>query len=149
MHFREAVDALARRAVKTVRTASLYLTEPRDFLDQPWFLNTILEASTELSPEQLLEACLAVEREAGRVRDASKGPRPIDVDILLYDNQVIRTPNLVIPHPSYTKRRFVLIPLAELLPEMRDPQLNLTIKQLLKICDDSGSVRLFGAPLIP
>src|SRR5262245_47176774 len=111
---RHAVTALRRAGVHIRRTASLYLTEPRDFLDQPWFVNTVAEADTALEPQELLQTCLTVEREAGRVRSMLKGPRPIDIDILLYESKVIDTPQLIVPHPRYSERRFVLIPLAEL-----------------------------------
>jgi len=101
-----------------------------------------------LPPQELLRICLEVERRAGRIRDAARGPRVIDIDILLYDAQVIRTPELSVPHPRYADRRFVLAPLAELIPEFRDPVRKLTIQELLARCPDSGVVRPFGPPLL-
>jgi 7,8-dihydro-6-hydroxymethylpterin-pyrophosphokinase len=89
-----------------------------------------------------------VEREAGRVRTLSRGPRPLDIDILFYGKLEIRSANLTIPHPRYADRRFVLVPLAELAPDFRDPIRNLTIQQLLERCPDSGEVRLHAAPLL-
>ena len=147
-HLRHAVASLRQRRVTVLRSASLYLTEPRDFADQPWFLNTVAEVETELAPLELLEQCLAVEREAGRIRDQSRGPRPIDIDILIYGELQIRTPSLWVPHPRYADRRFVLVPLAELAPDFTDPFFNLTIRQLLEQCPDPGEVRLHAPPLL-
>ena len=144
---RHALTALRRDGVHVRRTASLYLTEPRDLLDQPWFVNTVAEADTALEPHALLQTCLSIEREAGRVRTILKGPRPIDIDILLYESEVIDTPQLVVPHPRYTERRFVLVPLAELQPDLKDPVRNLTLRQLLEICPDSGRVDRHAPPL--
>ena len=144
---RDAAAILSARDVNVVRTASLYLTEPRDFLDQPWFLNTVVEARTDLSPEQLLHVCLAIEHEAGRVRDFAKGPRPIDIDILFYGDSVLETPELIVPHPRYAERRFVLEPLVELAPALRDPRTHRTMTQLLETCADPGVVRRHAPPL--
>jgi len=145
---RAAVTALAQNEAAVRRSASLYATEPRDFEDQPWFLNTVIEVRTLLEPEALLERCLEIERNAGRVRDRSKGPRPIDIDILLYRDRLIDEPNLIVPHPRYRERRFVLIPLAELVPGLSDPVCGLTMQQLLDLCPDAGEVRRYGAPLL-
>lgn len=145
---RAAVAALGLHDVTVRRSASLYATEPRDFEDQPWFLNTVLEVRTLLEPEALLGRCLEVERAAGRVRDQSKGPRPIDIDILIYKDRVLDLPNLVVPHPRYRERRFVLIPLVELAPTLADPASGLTMQQLLDLCGDTGEVRRHGGPLL-
>jgi 2-amino-4-hydroxy-6-hydroxymethyldihydropteridine diphosphokinase len=142
-----AVMALGQREVTVRRSASLYATEPRDFEDQPWFLNTVIEVRTLLEPEALLERCLEVERKAGRVRDQSKGPRPIDIDILIYRDRIIDKPNLIVPHPRYRERRFVLTPLAELVPDLSDPACGLTMQQLLDLCPDAGEVRRHSGPL--
>lgn len=147
-NLRAALEALARRGVDPVRCASLYSTEPRDFEAQPWFLNTVLEVRTTLAPADLLECCLAVERQAGRVRDSFKGPRPIDLDILLYDSRILESPELVIPHPRYRQRRFVLVPLAELAGDTIDPLTHRPIRELLEACEDSGTVQRYAAPLL-
>ena len=147
-NLREALGSLRQRQITTRRTASLYLTEPRDFTNQPWFINTVAEAETDLDPLKLLACCLEVELEAGRVRDEFRGPRPIDIDILFIGDQQIQISNLVVPHPRYAERRFVLVPLAELLPDFRDPISNRTVQQLLERCPDSGEVRLHAAPLL-
>ena len=147
-HLRHAVTSLRQRRITVLRSASLYLTEPRDFADQPWFLNTVAEVDTDMDPFELLEQCLAVERQAGRIRDHSRGPRPIDIDILIYRELQIRTANLTVPHPRYADRRFVLVPLAELAPDFRDPIRNITMRQLLDQCPDPGEVRLHAPPLL-
>jgi 2-amino-4-hydroxy-6-hydroxymethyldihydropteridine diphosphokinase len=147
-HLREAVASLQQRQITVQRSASLYLTEPRDYTAQPWFINTVAEVSTNLNPQELLECCLLVEREAGRIRDLSRGPRPIDLDILFYGDQQIQTANLIVPHPRYADRRFVLAPLAELAPDFRDPVSRITIQQLLERCPDSGEVRVYAPPLL-
>jgi 2-amino-4-hydroxy-6-hydroxymethyldihydropteridine diphosphokinase len=147
-HLREAFASLRQRQIHVRKSASLYLTEPRDHMDQPWFINTVAEVDTNLDPLKLLECCLAIEHEAGRIRDELRGPRPIDIDILFYGDQQIRTGSLVVPHPRYADRRFVLVPLAELEPEFRDPASGLTMRQLLERCPDSGDVRLHAPPLL-
>jgi 2-amino-4-hydroxy-6-hydroxymethyldihydropteridine diphosphokinase len=143
-----AVKALEARDIAVRRSASLYATEPRDFEDQPWFLNTVFEVRTLHEPAALLERCLEIEREAGRVRDRFKGPRPIDIDILFYKNRILDQPHLVVPHPRYRERRFVLIPLVELAPDLADPACGLTMQQLLDLCRDAGEVRRHGGPLL-
>src|SRR6187549_2411702 len=112
-HLRAALLSLNQRQVTVLRSASLYLTEPRDFTNQPWFINTVAEVDTQLEPSGLLECCLAIEHEAGRVRNGFRGPRPIDVDILFFRDRQIRLSNLIVPHPRYAERRFVLLPLTE------------------------------------
>jgi 2-amino-4-hydroxy-6-hydroxymethyldihydropteridine diphosphokinase len=137
-HLRSAVRGLAKRGIDTVRHASVYATEPREVVDQPWFLNTALEASTDLAPAEILRACLEVEKENHRTRETSKGPRTLDVDIIFYGNQIIREPGLSIPHPRFSSRRFVLTPLAEIAPDFVDPLSGKTIRQLLDSCGDRG-----------
>jgi 2-amino-4-hydroxy-6-hydroxymethyldihydropteridine diphosphokinase len=145
---RAAVKALTAKDVDVRRSASLYATEPRDFEEQPWFLNTVIEVRTLQEPEALLQQCLEIERNAGRVRDNSKGPRPIDIDILLYRDRLIDQPSLIVPHLRYRERRFVLIPLAELVPDLADPVCGLTMQQLLDLCPDTGDVRRYAEPLL-
>jgi len=147
-HLRGALVSLHQREIVVRRSASLYLTEPRDYMDQPWFMNTVVEVETNLDPSGLLECCLDVEHEAGRTRDEFRGPRPIDIDILFYGDQQIQTSNLTVPHPRYALRRFVLVPLAELTPDFQDPASHVTIQELLAQCPDTGEVRLCGPPLL-
>jgi 2-amino-4-hydroxy-6-hydroxymethyldihydropteridine diphosphokinase len=113
------------------RASSIYETEPRDFPNQPWFLNQVIEAQTTLFPRQLLARTQKIEREMGRKRTVDKGPRVIDIDILLYGESVVHTEALEIPHPRMADRRFVLEPLAELVPELLHPVTRKTIRGLL------------------
>jgi len=110
--------------------SSLYETEPVEFTEQPWFLNCAVKLLTERSPEQLLGGILEIEQAMGRRRDHQKGPRIVDLDILLFGNSVIELPGLRIPHPAMHERRFVLEPLAEIAPEARHPVLKGTIQEL-------------------
>jgi 2-amino-4-hydroxy-6-hydroxymethyldihydropteridine diphosphokinase len=148
-YLRSGVRGLISRRVDVTRTASLYSTEPREVLDQPWFLNTALEADTNLRPDELLSACLEIEKENHRVRDAaaSKAPRTLDLDIIFYGSQIIRTPALTVPHPSFSARRFVLVPLVEIAPEFVDPDSGKTITRLLENCSDHAEVRWIGPPI--
>lgn len=113
------------------KESSLYETEPWGVTDQPYFINMAVGAETSLEPEELLEALKAIERQMGR-KDAGKwGPRIIDLDILLYDDLVIRTPELCIPHPLMHMREFVLRPLSEIAPDVLHPLLRKTISTLM------------------
>ena len=143
-YLRSGIRGLERRGVEILRVASLYATEPREVLDQPWFLNTAAEANTELTPNKLLTACLEVEHENQRTRDRAKGPRTLDIDIIFYGNEIIRNTSLTIPHPSFSMRRFVLAPLAEIAPDFVDPTSGKTVAQLLAVCPDRAEVRLVG-----
>ena len=127
----EAITRLAGESLRVLRASSLWETEPRDFLDQPWFLNQVIEVESDLLPRQLFQRIQRVEREMGRRRTTPKGPRTIDIDILLYGNAVVKADDLEIPHPRMTERRFVLAPLAELVPDLRHPVSRRTVRELL------------------
>jgi len=116
---RAALERLdAEEGIEVVRVSLLRETDPVGYADQPRFLNGVAELETELSPGELLERLLAVERDLGRVRQGPRyGPRTIDLDLLLYGDAVVDEPGLEIPHPRMTERRFVLEPLAELDPD--------------------------------
>ncbi len=114
-----------------LRASSIYETAPRDVEDQPWFLNQVVECETDLFPRQLLQRLQKIERAMGRKRRMAKGPREIDLDILLYANAVVKAPELEIPHPRLAERRFVLEPLAELAPELKHPGTRRTMRELL------------------
>jgi 2-amino-4-hydroxy-6-hydroxymethyldihydropteridine diphosphokinase len=144
---REANILAARRGLevrgfRVTAMSSLYLTEPVDAPPQEWFLNAVAGGETALTPEALLQACLDTERELGRVRDVPRGPRTIDLDFLLYGNEVRDAPGFVLPHPRMHERRFVLVPLAEIAPGARHPILGLTAAEMLRLCPDRSQVML-------
>ena len=127
----DALRLLHTPDLRVVRISPVYQTEPQDVKAQPWFLNLVVEAETELFPRQLLARVQQIEKQLGRKRLAAKGPRTIDIDILLYGDSVVNAAGLVVPHPRMTERRFVLQPLADLVPELRHPVLRRTVKELL------------------
>jgi 2-amino-4-hydroxy-6-hydroxymethyldihydropteridine diphosphokinase len=130
-NLREVVRRLEAEGIHIRRESSLYETEPLDLRDQPWFLNSVVEVETELFPKQLLSCARKIEKALGRKRTVAKGPRTIDIDILLYGSFVIQTAELEIPHPRMSERRFVLEPLAELAPDLRHPVSRRTMRELL------------------
>ena len=146
-HLASAVVELDRRNVRVVRSASIYSTEPQVIRDQPWFLNTVVEVSTGLTPQQLLRVCQDIENVRRRSRDVPNGPRTIDIDIILFGDLVIGTEFVTIPHPRYAARRFVLEPLAEIAPEVIDPSSNQSVREILGHVRDSGSVTKSEPPL--
>jgi 2-amino-4-hydroxy-6-hydroxymethyldihydropteridine diphosphokinase len=126
-----AIERLAASSLRILRTSPIYETEPVDYTGQRWFLNQVAEAETELFPMQLLARIGKIERQLGRVRTLPKGPRTIDIDILLYGKLVVHSATLEIPHPRMAQRRFVLAPLADLAPELRHPVTRLTVREML------------------
>ena len=126
-----AVRALESPRLHIRRLSPIYETEPMDVPGQHWFLNLVAEAGTDLFPLQLLHHTGKVEALLGRRRLAPKGPRTIDIDIVLYGNAVVTTAALEIPHPRFRDRRFVLAPLADLAPDLRDPVTKKTMRELL------------------
>jgi len=127
-----AVERLAKAGLRIVRGSPLYETEPVEYTAQRWFLNQVVEAETRLFPMQLLARVGKIERALGRVRTVAKGPRTIDIDILLYGNEVVRGAKLEIPHPRMHERRFVLAPLTDLAPELRHPITHRTVREMLE-----------------
>lgn len=136
----DAINALAGIGVHVLRRSSVYETEPVDFLAQPWFLNCVVEAETQLEPRPLLQALQGIERSMGSQKLVPRGPRIIDLDILFYEDAVIHEQGIEIPHPRLSERLFVLVPLAELAPKLLHPVLRATIHELLNATDDRSSV---------
>jgi 2-amino-4-hydroxy-6-hydroxymethyldihydropteridine diphosphokinase len=137
-----AIAALGERGVRVTRRSAIYETEPVEVREQAWFLNCVVEAETELMPVQLMRALLEIEREMGRRRRVPKGPRVIDMDILLFGTSVVKTREVEIPHPRMAERRFVLAPMAEIAAEVRHPVLKRTIGELLSGLEDKSEVRI-------
>jgi len=123
------------------RSSSIYETEAWGNVDQPSFLNQALEISTSLNARQLIRKILKIEKEMGRVRKEKLGPRIIDIDILLFENEIHDLRFLKIPHPEMQNRRFVLVPLAEIDPTLQHPVLKKTIAELLEECPDNLEVK--------
>ena len=139
-NLRSALERLGTLGT-VVAVSSFYETEPVEVTEQPWFLNCAVKLDTEKMPRQLLAGLLAVERQMGRHRTQSKGPRTIDIDIVLFGNSILATPDLIIPHPSMQERRFVLEPLTEIAPDVRHPVLERTIKELRDALPPGQAVR--------
>jgi len=144
LYLQQARASIATQVGQITRSSKLYETAAWGKTDQPAFLNQVLEVQTALTPEQVLPSINAIEQELGRVRQEHWGARVIDIDILFYDNLVLQTQRLTIPHPQLHLRRFTLLPLAELAPELVHPVLGKSIKELLEECGDALEVQVFG-----
>ena len=127
----KALDLLSQK-LQMGRVSSVYDTEPMGNVEQPRFLNLVCQVYTGLAPTALLALAKGIESKLGRVHSKPNAPRPIDIDILFYGDKVIETPELVIPHPRVMERAFVLVPLAEIAPELKHPVSDETIKELLQ-----------------
>jgi 2-amino-4-hydroxy-6-hydroxymethyldihydropteridine diphosphokinase len=134
-------NAIELLQLKVLRNSSLYETEPVGYLDQSWFLNSVILIETDITPVELLLRCQQVENRLGRKREIPKGPRTIDLDILFFHQLILDTPQLIVPHPAIQDRRFVLEPLEEIAPAFMHPVWNKTVSQLLHDCPDKSIVR--------
>ncbi|MGW9857073.1 2-amino-4-hydroxy-6-hydroxymethyldihydropteridine diphosphokinase [Staphylococcus hominis] len=128
----KAIDLIGNiKGIEVTKQSSIYETAPVGYTDQPNFLNLCLEIETELSPQQLLKHCLNIEQQLHRVREIRWGPRTLDIDILLYSDNVIEADNLSVPHPRMQERAFVLIPLNDIASDKMIPRLNQKIHDLV------------------
>ena len=139
-----AIRGLAAAGMEPCMPSSLYRTEPVEVVDQEEFMNQVVGFRTVLSPEQVLQVCLSVEGSLGRVRIRDKGPRIIDLDLLLAGEEVRKGGPVEVPHPRMHLRRFVLVPLVEIAPEVRHPVLGLTAAEMLRRCPDRSRVERAG-----
>ncbi len=137
----KAVSLLCSPNVVLTAVSSLYETEPTDYLHQDWFYNAVVAVTTTLSPVLLLQRCQAIELALGKHIKIPKGPRTIDLDILFYQDAVMDSPALIVPHPSALSRRFVLIPMAEIAPDFIPPGNQKTIQSI-------GEAALVGSPAV-
>jgi 2-amino-4-hydroxy-6-hydroxymethyldihydropteridine diphosphokinase len=141
-HLRHAIAQLQANG-HVVSVSSFYETEPVDFTEQAWFLNCAVSLETTETPEHLMAAILQIEQKMGRQRTQPKGPRIIDIDILLIGDKLIDSPALTVPHPAMHQRRFVLEPIAEIAPSLRHPLLKKTILELLHALPAGQTVRKY------
>jgi 2-amino-4-hydroxy-6-hydroxymethyldihydropteridine diphosphokinase len=139
----EAIRLLGEGNVRIVQISSFYETEPVDYLGQPWFLNAVIQTQTDLPPHELLSTLSNIEVQMGSKKPFAKGPRLIDLDILLYSDDTIDTADLQVPHPRMLQRNFVLVPLAEIAPKLRHPSWSASAADLLAHSPDSSQVRKF------
>jgi len=140
-----AIAALPEYGVRVKRISFMYETEPVDYLEQPWFLNCALEAETSLAPLHLLHALRGIETRLGSQKQFAKGPRLLDMDILLYGDATIDSPELQIPHPRMLLRNFVLAPLAEIAPALKHPNWTANVAEIYAASADAGQIKRFAA----
>jgi 2-amino-4-hydroxy-6-hydroxymethyldihydropteridine diphosphokinase len=142
-NLRTGIAALPGAGVRVTRVSAIYETEPVDYLEQAWFLNCVVEGETAVPAPELLRKLREIETRMGSQKLVAKGPRLMDIDILLYGQETIETPELQVPHPRMHLRRFVLVPLAEIAAEARHPGLRITAAQMLERTEDRSQVRRF------
>ena len=141
-NLRAAIAELPAAGVQVAKVSSFYETEPVDYQDQPWFLNCVVQGETECEALPLLRDLRALETSFGSKKEFAKGPRLLDIDILLYGEATIELPELQVPHPRMLHRKFVLVPLAEIAPQVSHPSWSgLIAKDLLERVPDRSAVR--------
>jgi 2-amino-4-hydroxy-6-hydroxymethyldihydropteridine diphosphokinase len=146
VHLRQAIALLgAHPRVRVLKISGLYETAPRDLADQRDFLNCAIEIASDLSPRDVLRLCAGIEDQLGRKRGERFGPRPIDLDILLYREEIVSDDDLALPHPRLTERRFVLEPLGEIAPDRLVPGTGATVRDLLARLFDGQRVEKLKA----
>ena len=142
---REALERMnATPGLKLLRGSSFYRSEPVGLREQPWFVNAVVEVRTAMTAFDLLNALQGIEQDMGRVRERQGGPRVIDLDLLLYGQEVVQQPDLTIPHPQMHRRRFVLIPFHEIAPYVIHPAFGVSIQGLLDRLQDDSLVERIG-----
>ena len=137
-----ALQRLAESGVEVRRVSSLYRTEPVGYTAQAWFVNCTAQVATDLMPLQLVRRCQAIQREMGRRPGPRNGPRLIDIDILLYENAVVHSAEVTIPHPRMAERRFVLVPLSEIAGDTEHPVTRQTVREMLASAPSAAVVKL-------
>lgn len=144
VNLKKAVKGLKKSPkIEISKISSVYETEPWEVESPNWFLNLVLKAECKLPPLQLLDFLEESEKKLGRKSKSDNSPRTVDIDILFYNDWIIHTPELVVPHPLLHKRRFVLVPLAEIEPELEHPQLHKDIESVLEELDDKTQVKFY------
>jgi 2-amino-4-hydroxy-6-hydroxymethyldihydropteridine diphosphokinase len=138
---KNAIEKIANQLGKVVKESKVYEAAAWGHTKQPNFYNQVIEIETDLTPAQLLQGCLEIEKSLGRERSILWGERTIDLDILLFDGRAVQSENLNIPHPYLHLRNFVLVPLCEIAPDLIHPILELTIQQLLDRCADKLEIK--------
>ena len=131
-NIRTALEKMQEKGIELLRVSSVLETEPYGYTDQPKFLNAVCLVETNLTPDQLLDVLFEIEKEMGRVRERKWGPRIIDLDIIFYEDLVLESERLIVPHPDMHNRWFVLAPLAEICPDYVHPKLKKTVRELLQ-----------------
>ena len=140
-NLRQALEEISAQ-VSIDKTSSIYETPPWGYIEQPVFLNQVLSGQTSLNPTELLAFLKGIERKLGRVKNFKNGPRLMDIDILLFGNQIVNSETLVIPHPRMLERGFVMLPLSEIEPELIIPGTNKNVTELLCSVDQTGIHKL-------
>jgi 2-amino-4-hydroxy-6-hydroxymethyldihydropteridine diphosphokinase len=143
LNFRKTLDLIEIKLGKVIRASGIYESEAWGMKNQPYFLNSVVLIETILTPFDLLDGIIKIEKKLKRVKNIKWGPRIIDIDILFFNSDVISQPDLEIPHPFISQRRFVLLPLCEIAPQYVHPVLKKKVNELLTQCEDETKVWTF------